>query len=242
MLTNVYYYGFYKPYIINKQPKSTVGAYRAPGQKSVSKDASNAESAPVVNLQKNNAVKRDVIKYAQDIYKNVTEMKDSAKYLNNNAESYYLNVLDESFDTARNWALEDIAFFTESYNDAVDFGLGQTHSADLNRYAADMVNISLENRKDLEPSGISLSKDGTKMSFDPETLKSKDYLDFGTSLADLKHVSSKIYNRTKDVLDKPLTEHMSFKQLSYYYNYRISKKQSNGFSLIESGLILDKII
>jgi hypothetical protein len=55
----------------------------------------------------------------------------------------------------------------------------------------------------------------------------------------MKNLAEKVYKKTADFLDKPLSEHMSFRPLSYYYSYKFGAVTHNPFRLVESGMLVD---
>lgn len=243
MLTSAYYYGMYVPYIFNKQQSRYSPVNRLA--------AADRQLPAAASFEKNNAVRMDMVDYARGIYNNVTEMRDAAKYLSQNAENYYMNVLNESFETARDWAYEDLSVFVNAYNNAVAFAVNQGHSRELTRYAEDMTAIAEEYKPALAEAGISLLENGAIMSFDRGKLSSAggDYLELARVLAGAGEAAGQVYGRTASLMERPISDHMDFKQLSYYYNYSFNRylspsgqNRERPLPRLESGIILDKVI
>ena len=44
------------------------------------------------------------------------------------------------------------------------------------------------------------------------------------------------------MLSEPLIEHMHFRGLSYHYNYQLGRMETEGFNLIESGMLVDRFV
>ena len=241
MLTNVFYYNIYQPYIMEKRAhpqqsaKSTLDRYAQNAQYSNNK-------AQVI---KNNSIKRDVVDYVGAVCKNVTEMKDSAKYLSSNAEHYYLNVLNESLGTAKQWAEEDISMFVNSFNATVQFGSLQEHSRELKSYANELKEIVLSFKDSLSVAGIIVYANGESLDFNPNRIHDMDYLQFGQSVSGAARAAQAVYNRTSELLRMPAAAHMDFRQLSYYYNYRIDKADDARYknpANLYAGIVLNRSI
>ncbi|MDR1704611.1 MAG: hypothetical protein LBS19_07995 [Clostridiales bacterium] len=242
MLTNVFYYGHYKPYII-RSGSDIRGEARAQTRaakrsvQSVIRDLSGN-----VSVTKNNSIKSDVVDYAGGIYRHVTEIKDASKFVMQNSEAYYSTIIEESHEVAKNWAAEDLSSFANAYNAVVGFTGRQEHSAELAQYGDDIKAIALEYRAELEDAGLSLADGGRTMNAAAWKLRDMDYLELGSALSGAARAAEAVYERTSYLLQRPLSEHMDFKQLSFYYNYGITASGKNSATSLLSGIILDRAI
>ncbi|MCL2704389.1 MAG: hypothetical protein FWE91_12435 [Defluviitaleaceae bacterium] len=243
MLTNVYYYNIYQPFIMQRQSgpdksaKSVLSTY-----------AGNASGhmRPGAQVTRNTSMKRDVSDFVGAVCRNVTEMRDCAKYLSLNTESYYVNVLHESFDKSKQWVEEDVSMFVNAYNTAVSFGMKQEHSPELTRYAGELKDIALSYNTLLDGIGVSVHRDGDYLSFSPGKIHDLDFLAFGHSVSGAAQAANAVYERTVELLQLPAAAHMDFRQLSFYYNYRVDRSPEEAIrktpSYLHSGLVLDKAI
>lgn len=234
MLTSMYYYDFYKPYILQRHLQPGIfGAY--------------PRSVALKNTRftKNNALRRNVLDYVENVCRNAVEMKDSARYLAHNSENYYVAALRESFETAKRWVEEDVTLFVRAFNAAVRFGLDQVHSPHLLHYAGNLKEIALDNVATLKDAGIYVDNDAY-MRFDPDKIKEMDYERFTEMLSGTAKTAASVYDRTNTFLLLPAESHMNFRPLSYYYNYRVERVPQGSDSkytvVLHCGLILDRVI
>jgi len=51
-----------------------------------------------------------------------------------------------------------------------------------------------------------------------------------------------VYESTGDFLQLPLSEHMNFRNLKYYYNYKTGSISKDSFTIIESGMIVNEVV
>jgi hypothetical protein len=242
MLTNVFYYSIYKPFIMQRHSDPKQSAKTV-----LERYSQNSDSVDVKpQVTKNASIKRSVSSYVEAVCRNVIEMRDCAKYLSMNAGMYYSNVLNESIETSKQWAEEDISMFVNAFNAAVAFGLTQEHSPELARYADDLREIALYNKDALKEAGVSIHNNGMVMSFSAERIHSMNMLDFGHSTASAGNAAREIYGRTSELLQLPASAHMDFRQLSYYYNYRVDLSAEIALRKIpialHAGLIFDRVI
>ena len=206
---------------------------------------SNAEPVkPTVT--KNAILKKAVISFADGVCRNVTDMRDSSKYLSQNVEGYYANVLSEDLETSKQWVEEDISMFVNAFNAVVEFTTGQEHSQELTLYADDLINIALSNEKELKEAGVTVYNGGRVLGFSAERIHNINMLEFGHIVTGASNTAAMVYDRTHKLLQLPAAAHMDFRQLSYYYNYRVDMTAEAALRKVPialyAGMILDRVI
>jgi len=234
MLTSIYYYQFYKPYIVKDTAAANPSAHKR--SKNLVKDAmENMEDATFLL---NNAMKTDVVDYVRNVSAGVVGIKDAARTTARDMEELNQNTQKWSFEQAKDWIGQDLARFVESYNRSVPYLGGQRHSRDLNAFAGDLVQSVAENQGPLSGLGIVMKEDGALL-YDP-----KRFADYNPSRANAAICENflqcqRVHREGVQVLKAPLTEHMRFRSLSYYYNYKYGTIEADTFKIIESGLLVD---
>jgi hypothetical protein len=242
MLTNIFYYNVYKPYILEKQskPKHSPGSvldiyYKRAGTES-----------KAAHVTRNTSLKRAVTSYVDAVCRNITDMRDCSKYLAFNVDNYYSNFVHENFETAKQWVEEDISMFVNAFNSTVAFGTAQEHSPELSRYAYDLADIAEASKTVLDRAGISIHQNGKVLSFSPDKIRHLTESSFSRSIDSASKTAGEVYNRTSELLRLPGSAHMDFRQLSYYYNYRIDRSQEEAIrktpAILHAGMILDRVI
>ena len=235
MLTTAFYYNVYRPYI-----------FQRPGMSALLRKSPYAGNPSNVRIERNNAVRQPVVDYIESVCRNTLDVKDTSKYLVHNSENYFVNVVTKSFETVKTWVEEDVSMFVDAFNAAVGFGVSQTHSSELETYANNLRDIAEINAEHLKTAGVTVNQDGMSLNFSPGKLRSMEYSAFANALSGAARAAVAVYDRTTDFLHLPATAHMNFRQLNYYYNYRI-ERAPGGVNLKETtalytGLLLDRVI
>lgn len=233
MLTNIFYYNFYKPYIV-KGTSSTKAVKKSNLKTAIaqSKAAKSGEAAYSYFLNK--SIKSEVVSYAQDISKNLNSIKDTTKYLTNRYSK--ANISGEG---ERNNFADGLEDFVNQVNDFNSFFEStDKDSAVLKGYDNMLEDRIVEKEEVLSVLGVERNEDGA-LSFDKDKfneIKSENYID---NIFDCADLFNEIYKDTCEVMEIPLAEHMNFRNLDYYYNYTYAPKNKEAFKLIETGLLVD---
>jgi hypothetical protein len=184
--------------------------------------------------------------FAEAVCRSVTDMRDSARYLANNTNNYYTNVLNESLESSKEWVEEDISMFVNAYNAMLAFGYSQEHSHELTYYSDDLKEIAKENEGALNAAGVSIYNNGMTLGFSAGKIHDIDILGFGHIVTGTAKTAEKVFDRTAELLQLPAAVHMDFKQLSYYYNYRVDLSAEVAMRKIPialyAGMVLDMVI
>ena len=241
MLTTLFYYDYYKPYMIggvtsNKNmPAQRIK--RASAKQDVIDRTFNAPNGAVI--ERNMSVKAEVISYARNFSSGVTGIKDGAKSLINNADYIKFTAHSEGMDSAVEWLQEEVASFAGAFNKANDFAKNQEHSTAVSDFVDDVAGELLSNADSLAPAGLSFNANGSLLVNEGVFGEDISFARLSSLLEGLTETVGKVYKTATDFLTAPLSEHMGFRSLSYYYDYRLGGIAHNSMNIVSSGLIVD---
>lgn len=236
MLTNIFYYNFYKPYIlkINESGKQ-------PAKPKQEKIADKRQSAERFKVLLNKSMKPEVVGYARGISSSIVGMKESAKYLVRDMTDFNKNMHRRGMDTAKRWIQCDLEDFVALYNISTEFLSDQIHSQALRGFSSRLEeNVSM-NLERLAGLGIIRAQDG-KLNFNSETFNKLDEGRLNMAIGETLSTFKDIYSDSGEILGEPLKEHMNFRGLGYYYNYKLGMIENDTFKMIESGMLIDKAV
>jgi len=232
VVTNVYYYNYYAPYILNNLKRKKIAEY--PRGENFLYDGDET-------FVLNKALRKEVVGYATELSRVINALKDSSKYVVRDAGGFVKNEREEGFITALRWLEDDLADFVEAYNKTKAFSNRNRDSRILTDFADSLeydLSISL---KALSRYEISENEDET-LGFDEQSFKNstrkKIHIANKQNLPFFEHV----YGATGDFLLAPLSEHMNFKNLKYYYNYKTGTIAKDSFAIIGSGMIVNEVV
>lgn len=225
---------------------SSLFSNRKISKKSLEKLHSKKEDGePVYSILLNKSFSTNVVNYAHSLYSTVLNLKDSSKELGYFIDEYKtvedkIDTLDESKKQTINEMFEErVNNFVDNYKSALNFTNKQKHSLPLLTFSSELSGIENEYSKVFESLGIKNS-DNLVDIFDLSHLTESTNLN--EKLEAIKSLANDIYSSTQNLLIKPMAEHMNFKDLNYYYNYKFDRYESNTFELIESGMIIDVVL
>jgi len=233
MLTSVYYYGYYKPYILNKMPK--IGE----GRRKVNTDNKDPETRETFVL--NNSLKRDIIRYASNLSGTVNDLKETSKDVLQDIFNFKRTVMERDLTYAKAELSDDLSNLTTAYNRNLKFTHKEANSKPLKVFVNDLA-------YDVSISTTALSKYGITVADDDVMTFDAEYFDklSGRQVAEANKANhalfKNIYNSTSEFLTLPLSEHLKFKNLGYYYNYKLGTMEKDSFKLIQSGMIVDRVV
>lgn len=234
MLTSVYYYGYYKPYILNNRPKIGEGKRQTVSDKS---DDSSTRETFVLN----NALKKEVVQYASNLSGTVNYLRETSRDLLQDIFNFQRTSEEKGLESAKKELSDDLEDFVDAYNKNLKFTQADSTSKQLKFFVNDLTyDVSISTTA-LSKYGISID-DSDTMSFDSEIfdkLKNKSLSEANKG----NHALFKnIYDSTGELLTMPLSEHLKFKNLGYYYNYKLGTIEKDSFKLIQSGMIIDRVV
>ena len=237
MLTSIFYYTHYKPYLVKDITKPTAKHYKR--LKTTQKDA--LENQNNANFLLNNALRADVVDYMRNVSQSVVGTKDAAKMLVNDTDEFDKNVIRRGFQLSRDWICDDLDIFVSAYNYSSQFWNTQRHSTELRDFSNNIKEDILYHINPLKLLGVTQNEFGL-LDYQKDAVMSKDERELGMALSRNRNLFQNIYIQAGDILREPLTEHMKFKNLTYYYSYKFGSIQEDTFIVIEAGLILDSVV
>lgn len=240
MLTNIFYYNSYKPYILKSKSVNKINSY-----KKVNKIYHNTKSngSQKFSFFLNRALKDEIINYAGSISNDLNSIKNASKAFlmaeqsnigidsdsaaGSNGRQYYDNLFKELVSKCN---------YYKSFSQNAS-----KNSPALNAYEQSL-DCELDNYHEaLENMGVEFLSDN-QLGFNEEKSALLDGEQYEQGLYNLKPFFSDLYNKTCDIMSLPMLEHMNFKELDYYYNYTYDTKDRSSFKLIETGLLVDIIL
>jgi len=232
---------------INQMP-STIHSNRKISRKSLEKLNSKKENgAYAYAILLNKTYSDRIVDYAHTLYTSILDLKDSAKDLDYFVDEYKtvedkINTLNDERKRKVNEMFEDkVNRFINDYNNAVEFADTQIHSQSLKDFSSELSDVLDQHKQVLD--SLNITGDNEEQiikSFDLTNVSEK--LSIDEKLNCLQDLITDIYDSTQYILSKPMSEHMNFRGLSYYYNYKLDRYEANTFELIESGMIVDIIL
>ncbi len=240
MLTNLFYYDFYKPYIFKNEKltarKPILNQRSEKSEKTLSSNNNNNtnEDENEYSFFLNKAFKTEIVNYADTISSDLNSLKKIAKDL---VYNQYNNFNAENFnDTLKNKLNE----FGKKYNQYKNFAEENSKQSPLLSTFLDNLEYRVEtNMECLEKFNFSYDTETKELFFDEEAFDSLDFSIIANNYSDLQNFCSTIYDDTCEIMTVPMEEHMNFKNLNYYYNYIFSNEKHNTVKIIESGMLVD---
>lgn len=233
MLTSIYYYRYYRPYILRTVDNTGIISPRR------TQIARKPDVDPEAVFLLNKSLKVDVVAHAKQTSGAINGVKNGARRVIDAIEGFNQNTFDYGLHSAREVVCERLSDYAQAYNQSVGFMSGQSHSGSLQSFAEDLVAITMDSRHELELLDL-YTDDGRTITFMQEDFQHKDQQElniaFGESIDGFMHT----YKDATVMLTRPLSDHMNFKSLNYYYNYKLGTMVSDTFKIIEAGLIINK--
>ena len=230
LLTSIHYYNHYRNYVAR-----TAGAAKTPMPRAWPVDIVGPAAerlAPGSAVRLNKAQNSHVLEYARNLSSSIVGLKDAAKmYL------YDMHLIDRNgiitFESHLSWVEEDLQNFINFYNKIQNITHSYSHSQELTHFAHNMRSFTEQRSQILSHLGV--------VTYDNEGLTYHGMGAAATKEAAKQAVDTfkGAYNATRDFLAHPLSQHMDFKGLNYYYNYTIGDANENTFGLVGSGMLFD---
>jgi len=238
MLTNAYYYKLYRPYILGSRDKNDVTHRRA----------KIAEATPQARMDRgmvfvlNKSLKSEIVRYARSVSQGVTQFKTTVHSLSKDMGNFGLNAMYNGYDSALQLVEDGLYAVAEAYNTSTGFLERQQQSESLRSYSHALRDKMEQGRDLLGMLGVSFGVDDDSMVFDPSVLQELSQIELHVAIGSNLQVFHSLHQSATEVLVEPLSVHMGFKGLSYHYNYQLGRMVEDGFGIIESGMIIDRVV
>jgi len=235
MLTSVFYYNIYKPYIVGNSGNRSDGY--TPRKERIAQGTETQGRVFVLNK----ALRNEIVNYAQSVSGGVSNLRDATKRTAVDMESFNSKVHREGWEAALENMVENLENFANGYNRSAGFMQNQPHSSGLRSYSGEVTENVQNNRSRLEMLGLTLSEDG-KIAFDREFVSAMNHETINVAIGENIELFEGLRSYTQQLMTEPLIEHMRFRGLSYHYNYRMGTMETDGYSLIEAGMLVDRLV
>jgi hypothetical protein len=226
----------YKPYIVgNREP----GSYTPKRSRIADKRESTETNNKIYVLNK--SLKDEIVNYAHNVSYGVTNLRSTAKQTSNDMENFNRNVHREGFNTAQEWLSGDLEEFAENYNKSSGFMQSQQQSPALRTFSYEIADNLYYNRDRLSMVGLNVGEEG-RLSFDREYFQSMPQEKINVAIGENIQIFSGLQRHAGAFLSEPLVDHMRFKGLGYHYNYKMGAMETDGFGILETGMLIDKAV
>ncbi len=228
MLTTMFYYDYYKPFIIEDRSRQL--KRRQP----LTMPVSDSDTKVLLNK----SLKSEIITYARRVSGDLNNLSGSTRKLLYDVDNFNKHVHDGRLGSAKQKITEDLEFLAKTYNLSEDFLSKQEHSPMLSELLNRLKGFFMAYEDNFKSLGLTLSDDG-KLSFNQETFSGLSYIGVNRLIGENYQVINELDDIVTAATDAPLSEHMNFRGLSYYYNYKMGTVSASTFMLIETGMIVD---
>ena len=235
MLTSVFYYNMYKPYIVGKAGDRNEGY--VPRRARIAQGNEPAGRVFVLNK----ALRNEIVNYAQSVTNGVTGLREATKRTSIYMENFNGEVHRQGYDEALSNIADNLEGFADNYNHSAGFMQNQSHSTGLRSYSDEVVENVHHNSNRLQMLGLTISEEGA-MAFDRDHVMSLNHETMNVAIGENIELFDGLRSYTQQLMTEPLVDHMRFKGLSYHYNYRMGTMETDGYSLIEAGMIVDRLV
>lgn len=173
----------------------------------------------------NKSLNDNIKAYVTDVSSNVNNLKNITKLI-------YQKLYDNTSMENLKGSFEK---FVTGYNRFVGFLKKNTgNSKGFEKLLDDTENIINDNKEVLKEVGIDVSKEGF---LDIKNLENIDYKQVDSTKAQSFYQG--FYEKLCEFMKQPLSNHMNFKDFSYYFTYAGDYNTNKSFKLIEQGLLVD---
>lgn len=216
MLTNLYYYDYYKPYILDKKERSFNTSFQ------------NKDKKYFMNKSLNDNVKS----YIFEVSHNFNGLKSVSNNLKEKLNTKYMTEgIKEDIEN-------DIENFAQTYNRFIGFlDENSENSKKFKNMSSNIKNFLKNNTQVLNKMGINISEDFYLSVKENNNLKS-----IQRDKENLNKFYTKIYNTLCKFMQEPMSKHMGFKEFSFYFNYSCGYDKDKSFRLIEQGILFDYML
>jgi len=225
----------YKPYIVGNSG-SRDGNY-TPRKARIANGNEPAGRVFVLNK----ALRNEIVEYAQTVSHGVTDLRNATKRAAVDMENFNGMVHRDGYDDALEKMSDNLETFAQYYNRSSGFMQQQKHSDGLRSYSSEVIENIHFNRGRLEMLGLSISENGS-MLFSRERVSAMNHDEINVAIGENIEIFEGLRSYTQQLMKEPLVDHMRFRGLSYHYNYHMGKMETDGYGLIEAGMIVDRLV
>jgi hypothetical protein len=225
----------YKPYIVGNAGNRSEGY--VPRRQRIAQGSEPSGRVFVLNK----ALRNEIVNYAQTVSNGVSNLRDATKRTAVDMENFNGSVHKKGYEEALENMANNLENFAEYYNRSAGFMQQQQHSSGLRSYSGEVTENVRRNSARLEMLGLTLSEAG-QMAFDRGAVSSMNHDTINVAIGENIELFEGLRSYTQQLMTEPLIEHMRFRGLSYHYNYRMGTMETDGYSLIEAGMLVDRLV
>jgi len=238
MLTSIFYYGLYRPYIVSNAGNR--GGDHIPRRSRIADKRETPETSGAVYVL-NKSLKNEVINYARAVSHGVVDLRSATQRTAGDMQRFNRTAHEDGLETATEELVENLSAFAENFNRSAGFMQAQDTSVGLRAFSYEVADNVYYNRNRLEMLGLHLSESG-HFTFDAERVQSMSHEEINVAIGENIEIFSGLQSFTQQLLSEPLVEHMRFQGLNYHYNYQRGAMESDGFGLLEMGLLVNRVV
>lgn len=240
MITTLYYYDHYKPYLIgNSSEQESKDGVSTPSTSRAKPKIQTQSSTKDRSIYLNKSLSKNIIGYVNDFSTMVNKMKDSSRHILKDMDELKSGTLNnQEFKETKGWLEQDIEGFVASYNDVQSFDKGKESSKIFNEFSSKIGKSVGGNVSKLKSLGVTMNDTG-ELEFDKEKYNSLSKNNLKKSISTTENTVFDVNQSTTQIMKEPLSKHLNFKELGYYYNYGIGGG-SDPHKLIGTGFVIDK--
>lgn len=221
MLSTLHFYNSYKPFILDKE--KTRERKISPYKKHIKQanQYKNTELTYFLNKSLNDNVKS----YMFELSANFNGLKNVANRI---YEKIYYNLPNDVLE-------ESLENFTSVYNRFVGFLEENSENSNGFKNILNKTKSIIEENSDiLNKLGINISESGFL------NLNADEALNMSNIDTDkTQQFYLNLYDKMCSFMQEPMSNHMDFKDFSYYFNYSGDYDKNKSFKVIEQGILVD---
>jgi len=239
MLTKAFYFNMYRPYIVgSRNNRNDVTSKRS----RIARTSPQEKMDQGMRIVLNKSLKNEIVHYARNVSQGVTGFKSSVNTLLRDMGSFGLNSMYNGYESALQTVEEGLFAMADAYNEGNSFLKRQQQSADLRSFSDTLRERIYQGRDRLGLLGLNVQNEGESVMFDPSVVRSLSQIEMHAAIGANMQVFHSMHHSTSEVLTAPLSSHIGFKGLNYHYNYQLGRMVEDGFGIIESGMIVDRVV
>lgn len=238
MLTSVFYYNLYRPYLVGGV-NGRNNEVSSPRRERINTNRESGEPSGRVFVL-NKSLREDVVNHAQAVTTGVTDLRSATGRTAYDMENFNRYVHREGWDEAIGNLANNLERFANGFNRSAHFMQDQEHSANLRAFSDEIIENVEYNSGRLEMLGLGLSEG--RLSFNREQVEAMSYEQVNVAIGENIEIFEGLRAYTNQLLSEPLAEHMRFRGLTYHYNYQMGRMETEGFNLIEAGMLVDRLV
>jgi hypothetical protein len=238
LLTNIHYFGQYRDFALRNSSGRNNNFNKALYDR-VRSSQTTAEAPEMVRTQihLNKAYNNRVLQYVRILGQNIISLRDASRlFVQDSGNLDFTAGGNLTFTDHLRWIEEDLRNFAMSYSNLDYLSRNVGHSPGLSNFTHSIRTITRGHEAYLSHLGI-MSADEGGLSYHG--------IGHGANIEITRSAAAAFqatYEVSKGFLDHPMTHHLEFRDLNYYYNYTIGNPPQDSFLLIESGILMDRFI